>query len=148
MPASLSETLFTGARAVLEVNGVKVGHMTNVSASRTFQNAILEACGSPIAEALPTVGIGVDLSADFARVIGPADDARAKGLVPGSKPEDIILFPLMDALIYDGVTNQLIGKVIGCKPSNEGIIQTGARSWAAANLRWQALNFQHASELS
>ena len=143
----LDEVLFTGARAELKIDGITVGHMTNVSATRTFQNVRLQECGSPIDTAISTVGVSVDLTADGARIVGPSEDAQAKGLVPRFNAADIIQWPEVNALIKDNITGAIIGKVIGCKISSEGIVQTGARAYASSNLRWEARGFQHGSEV-
>ena len=144
---SLDQLLFTGARARLEIHGVNVGHMTNVSASRTFQNVSLEECGTPIIQAISTVGVRCDLNADIARIVGPSEDAFNKGLVPRFNAADIIKWPEVDAIITDSITGTLVGKVVGCKISSDSPIQTGARGIVMANLRWEARGFQHASEL-
>ena len=142
-----SLNLFTGAQVVLKCEGTVVAHMTDVSIDRSWTNARLEECGTPITAAIVKVGLQVNLSASFARVTLASEDSKSKGFTPGSDPTEILTWPEKDYEVYDVVSGECKGKVIGCQPNSEGLIQGNARALLMGNIRWECRNFKHASEL-
>lgn len=141
---SLGNDIFSGARARLYLNGVLVGHMTEVSGRLTLQQLPLEECGSPIAQAIVTVGSQVELSCAFVRLV--TKDAAGQ-LLPKMNDADMLDWEEMTAVVHDLKTDKPMYQVGGVKPTTFNF-QVTARGMVGQNMTWIGRTMQQTSEVA
>lgn len=131
----LSQRIATGARTKIYLDGREVGHATDVDVNAQYNQQPVEELGDPIATAILTVGVSADMNFGKMRLVD-LDPALEK-LVPRNDPEAIIMFPEMECMVFDRITDKPLFKVIGCKPRQLGF-RTGSRAAASENVGWIA----------
>lgn len=143
MADTLRKDVITGARIRLEVNGRKVGHMTDVNVSFQFQLQDLEECGTPIAAAILIVGLKAFLTAGYAKI--RTTDPFRDLFLPSMAASAIIDWPEMTGTIFDNQTDEPLIQVVSITPEAYDF-RGGARTIVAQNLRWRARTGRHPSE--
>ncbi len=90
--------IFSGLRAILSVNGKRIGWCTNVSGSEEITYDEVNVIGDMETHFVPT-GKRVTLSASFVRIVN--EDLVSVGLRPPATLEDTITWPAMTMQVLD-----------------------------------------------
>lgn len=137
--------VLSGARAVFQIEGVKVMYATNVSYSEEIQYDPIEVLDQlEVAEHVPTA-YRVTLSAQMVRVITNPIKLR-DGVRIFPRLEDILSSPELTASVLDRVTGSVLANVerVRCSRANTNI---GARGIVLSDCEFVAIRIRDESEI-
>lgn len=137
--------VFHGARAVLAIDGRIVGYMTNCNGGEQITQLPIEVCGDPYAQGHEPVGVTVQFTSGFLRILDT--DAVAAGILPKSGALELTEWPEMDALIKDvHDPDRVLYKIEGVKPTNF-TFDIQARSLCQQQASFVGRKMKHGSEV-
>jgi hypothetical protein len=143
--ADLSQRVFSGPRAKIQINNVDIGHATDLS--MTINSTILpvEEVGMIEASALLEVGRSCTITARYVKLYESTEDMVAAGIVPGWNTNDIVQWPEVNIVIQDRIGDNVIATVVGCRCTSRNMT-VGARSVAMVDSQWVGRIFKEGSE--
>ena len=132
---------FSGARAVLRVNGKEIGYATGVNGTETIDYQPIEVLGEVDVVEYEVVARRVNFTASFVRIIDAS--LFAQGIFPKSgqgTTADLVNFPPMEADIFDTVSDKPMYRFAGVKPTtrsftiDRGSVMTVNASFVATRM--------------
>jgi hypothetical protein len=136
--------IFHGARAKLRKGGDDIGWASGIRGTVNYNVQPFEEVGTPIIPAIEIVGVTVDFTTSFVRIM--ASDPVKDGMLPSMDADAIIDWEDVELDIVDAVDpDKIIYRIIGCHPASMDF-EIGARSLCGYNIRWVAREFKHESE--
>jgi len=138
--------VLSGARAVFQIEGVKVMYATNVSYSEEIQYDPIETLDQlEVAEHVPT-GYRVTMSAQMVRVITNPIKLR-DGVRIFPRLEDILGAPELTASVLDRVTSAVVANIERVKCSRHSA-NVGARGIVLTDCDFVAVRIRDESEIT
>lgn len=140
----MSSKVFSGARAVLKIDGKRVGWCTNVRGSETIDYNSLAVIGKLEVQEHVPVGYTVQFSASFVRLVG--EDLKSQGLLPARDLAGVLAAAELTAEVYDQVEDKALFRIEGVKASSAGW-GVDARGVVASNVTFVAKRTRYESEV-
>ena len=135
---------FSGARAVLVMDGKIVGYMTDCNGGEQIQQMPIDVCGDVFPLGHEPVGVTTNFSAGFVAILDT--DMVAQGVQPGATTTEIMDWPEMDALIKDvRDPDKVLFKVEGVAPTSR-TFNLSARALCQRQASWGARKMKEGSE--
>jgi len=145
MPSpQLSQRVFSGPRAKVQLNGVDVGHATDITVTVNSQILAIEEVGAIEATALLEVGRSCTFSCRYVKLFESTENMVDKGVVPGWQTNDIIQWPEVDVLITDRIGDNVVAKIEGCRCTSRSM-SVAARAIAMTDSQWMGRIFKEGS---
>jgi hypothetical protein len=141
--------LFTGARARLIANGVRVGWATGVSGSRSYQKEPVDVLDNVEVEEHATLGYRVSLRASIVGLV--SQSLVSAGLLPeiGQTNEEhlrnLIGQPVFTVQIEDNQTGAVIWEFTGCEIADESF-SVQSRSMMMRDVNFVAIRLADVAE--
>jgi len=131
----MAESVFSGARAKLIVDGEEIGFATGVSASEQITHQRVDVLGNIDSQELVPVSRVVSVQADFVRITNTS--LSDLGIMPRGNTADVINFPEITLEVYDQISDVPVWRVEGARcESRSWRVQSG--SIVTVNASFQA----------
>lgn len=151
----MADTVITGSRCLIKINGPNgpqlIGWGLDVRVDVRHQNLLVEAIGYPHPIAIEPVGVQVDVTVSFVRLL--ENDPNKLGFVgdlSGQNPFSIVNFPPLTIEVYAQIASandqRPICIVYGAKPLQYNFSVQG-RSFAMQNVTFQGQAIAFTSQL-
>jgi hypothetical protein len=134
----------SGAAVKILINGVAVGRATGVSATENIEQLPVSVLGDIDVVEYEAVSRTVSVTADFVRI--RLNSLQEQNVFPRGETADVINFPEMTWLVYDGVNDVVIWTLEGvCPESRTWRVDQGSIMTVNGSFRARRMHDEQAS---
>lgn len=143
------EKVFSGARAKLYFNTalgqVEAGFATGISVNESHQLQRVNVLGNLDSEEIIPTSRSVDVRCDLVRISGRS--LRQLGIWPKGQTVDVLNFPELTIVVYDGVENKIVAQIEGARCETRSF-QVQAGAVVSENASFQAKRLKDEADLT
>jgi len=143
------EKVFSGARAKLYFNTalgqVEAGFATGISVNESHQLQRVNVLGNIDSEEIIPTSRSVDVRCDLVRISGRS--LRQLGIWPKGQTVDVLSFPEITIVVYDGVENKIVAQIEGARCETRSF-QVQAGAVVSENASFQAKRLKDEADLT
>lgn len=143
------EKVFSGARAKLYFNTalgqVEAGFATGISVNENHTLQRVNVLGNIDSEEIIPTSRSVDVRCDLVRISGRS--LRQLGIWPKGQTVDVLSFPELTIVVYDGVENKIVAQIEGAKCESRSF-QVQAGAIVSENASFQAKRLKDEADLT
>lgn len=126
----------SGTRAQIFVDGVNLGYALSISGTETQSVARIDTLGDAYTKEIVTLRRTVQLSASMVRIF--EGSAKALGLMARGETSDLMNFPPLTIVIYDGIEDTAIETITGAVITQRSF-STDAGGLMSENVSFEAV---------
>ena len=142
------EKVFSGARAKLYFNTatgqVEAGFATGISVNENHTLQRVNVLGNLDSEEIIATSRTVDVRCDLVRISGRS--LRTLGIWPKGQTVDVLNFPELTIVVYDGVENKIVAQIEGARCETRSF-QVQAGAIVSENASFQAKRLKDEADL-
>ena len=143
------EKVFSGARAKLYFNTalgqVEAGFATGISVNENHTLQRVNVLGNIDSEEIIPTSRSVDVRCDLVRISGRS--LRQLGIWPKGLTVDVLSFPELTIVVYDGVENKIVAQIEGARCETRSF-QVQAGAIVSENASFQAKRLKDEADLT
>lgn len=143
------EKVFSGARAKLYFNTatgqVEAGFATGISVNENHTLQRVNVLGNLDSEEIIATSRTVDVRCDLVRISGKS--LRTLGIWPKGQTIDVLNFPELTIVVYDGVENKIVAQIEGARCETRSF-QVQAGAIVSENASFQAKRLKDEADLT